>query len=393
MQKYFLGSKSLKKSTTVYQIQRKRENISKKNKIIQNKKPADNAPKKSSSTAAAATATPIPQSINSKVPVCEKPANPILPKKDTTQVSSVKKNGSGLIGNSITVYSTNAEKKATSNESNGSSLKGKHTSTISKELPLSGKTTTSSLVQKPGPSNPQGKATANNNSTISHDKPASKKLAEKPSGAIEVNPKFGVKSTSSVSSGISKGDNRMHSSGTTGASSGVKEVNAGVKEGKALVGKSTFVHVNNSEGTRLTVDPHKDGSALPTQPRQKAGWATNSSGKAALSNSSQGLIKPRTSSGEKLPSNSSKPSTSLGEKLLPNISKGVPPAEKSGSKNLVPMDLDEGEAVVSKKKSSAASEAQAKETKTVSHNAVVRTEETTHGSQKRKLATMGETST
>ena len=392
MQKYFLGSKSLKKSTAVYQIHRKRENISKKNKIIQNKKPVDNAPKKS--TAAAAAATPIPQSINSKkVPVGGKPDNPILPKKDTTQVSSVKKNGSGLIGNSITVDSTNAEKKATSSESNGSSLKEKHTSTISKEVPLSGKTATSSLVQKPGPSNPQGKATANNDSTISHDKPASKKPAEKPSGAIEVNPKFGEKSTSSVSSGISKGDNRMHSSGTTGASSGVKEVNAGVKESKALYGKSTLGCVNNPDGTRLTVDPYKDGHVLPMQPRQKAGWATNSSGKAALGNSSQGLIKPRTSSGEKPPSNSSKPSTSLSEKPFPNISKRVPPAEKSDSVNPVPMDLDEGEAVISEKKSSAASEAQAKEPKTVSQNAVVRTEETTHGSQKRKLATTGETST
>jgi len=422
----------LKKCTAEYQKQRKKEKISKQNQIIQNKKPVDNAPKKSSTAAAAAI---LPSPSREKFPVGGKSANQVLPRKDSTQVSSVKKNGSGLIGNSNTIDSANSEKKATSGKSNGPAIKGKHTSTISKEVSLSEKAGTSSLVQKTGLLNPQGKASANNISTISHHKPVSLKPVEKLSGINGVDSKLGEKSTSSISSG----DNRISSSGTAGASSGVKEVNAGVKEGKALGGKSTTNVVNE-----------KSAFTQPLKKVMGANKATKCSGKAALSNSSQGLIKPSTSSGEKplsnnpkpstssgekrlpnnpkpstssgekpLPnnpkpstssgekplSNSPKPSTSLGEKSLPNISKGVPPAEKAGSEEASPMDLDEGEDVVSEKKSSDATKAQAKavravtesedkkETKTVLNNSIVRTEETTDGSQKRKLATTGETST
>jgi len=108
MQKYFLGSKSLKKSALLYQIRCEKEEISKDNQISQKKDAAEKVPKESSAFTAAAT-TQISQPMNSPIiPAVVGLSNETLMQQGTTE-SSVEING--IIANSITVDLT---KKPTS---------------------------------------------------------------------------------------------------------------------------------------------------------------------------------------------------------------------------------------------------------------------------------------
>jgi len=179
MKKYFLGSKSLKTNTELYQTKYKKEEISNGKRNSQKKNTAEKVSKIAPKfPVTAAAATQISQSINSQTIIAGAGSrNEKSMEKNTTEEFSVKRNGPTV--NSITVI-----------------LKNKSTSLNSAEN-LLGINGVSPIVEKP----------------TSSSKP-------KPTSSPSVMENLTV-------------------NGLT--SSGAKEVDKGSKEGKTLGGKSTFV--------------------------------------------------------------------------------------------------------------------------------------------------------
>merc|ERR1712238_170951 len=181
MKEYFLGSKSLKQSATIYQkrLAKERKAASKERKQkIPEKKSADSSTGKSST--ATTTNTIARSSDLGENSSDENPIKKSLLGKDGTQVSSVEKAGSRVEGNSVTINSSSAETKTGSNKSNISSLDEKNDSTVSKvnEVPLTGKvdagktSVITSLVGKPIPKKPKQPVSATRSASDSVNNPA-----------------------------------------------------------------------------------------------------------------------------------------------------------------------------------------------------------------------------
>mmetsp|Transcript_23331 Transcript_23331/g.26148 ORF Transcript_23331/g.26148 Transcript_23331/m.26148 type:complete len:1373 (-) Transcript_23331:138-4256(-) len=181
MKEYFLGSKSLKQSATIYQkrLAKERKAASKERKQkIPEKKSADSSTGKSST--ATTTNTIARSSDLGENSSDENPIKKSLLGKDGTQVSSVEKAGSRVEGNSVTINSSSAETKTGSNKSNISSLDEKNDSTVSKvnEVPLMGKvdagktSVITSLVGKLIPKTPKQPVSATRSASDSFNNPA-----------------------------------------------------------------------------------------------------------------------------------------------------------------------------------------------------------------------------
>jgi len=187
MKEYFLGSRSLKQSVTIYQkrLAKDRKAASKERKQkIPEKKSADSSTGKS---ATATTTNNIARSSDSRENSSDKKSiNKSLLGKDGTQVSSVEKAGSRFKGNSVTINSSSAETKTASNKSNTSFLVEKNDSTVSKvnEVSVTGKvdagniSVSTSLVGKPLPNNSKQPVSAKCSASGSVNNPAfTEKLA------------------------------------------------------------------------------------------------------------------------------------------------------------------------------------------------------------------------
>jgi hypothetical protein len=351
MQKYFLGSKSLKQSTTLYQkrLANQRKSVSKEQKkqnTPEKRKLADNSSRNSS------TATIARSSDSKKNPLDGKLTNKSLVEKDSSKASSVEKTGSSSKGNSSAINSASLEKKTTINKPNCTSSDGKNASTVSKvkDVSLTGKADASispvaKPVAKPLPINSKQHVSANSSATGS----AKTAYTEKTSG-----------NANGVSSDLKKQPEQAASLGDK------KVVTSGEKSAIAVKEKST-----SGEQSKDAMDVEDSTKTNGKEDAMEIEDSTKTDGKTASTNSSDGHEKPGKSVGEKCVSNES------GSKEVPT------PAEKPGSD--LNKDSSEGKPF-DKPVDKPVDDKATAEDKTVQKT-------TTEDSQKRKFASMGETNT
>ncbi|MGK3736979.1 MAG: hypothetical protein ACI90V_003823 [Bacillariaceae sp.] len=380
MQKYFLGSKSLKQSTTLYQkrLANQRKSVSKEQKkqnTPEKRKLADNSSRNSS------TATIARSSDSKKNPLDGKLTNKSLVEKDSSKASSVEKTGSSSKGNSSAINSASLEKKTTINKPNCTSSDGKNASTVSKvkDVSLTGKADASispvaKPVAKPLSINSKQHVSANSSATGS----AKTAYTEKTSGNAN-----GVSSDlkKQPEQAASLGDKKVVTSGEKSAIA-VKEKSTSGEQSKDAMdvedstktnGKEDAMDVKDSTKTDGKVDA-MDVDSTKTNGKEDAMEiedSTKTDGKTASTNSSDGHEKPGKSVGEKSVSNES------GSKEVPT------PAEKPGSD--LNKDSSEGKPF-DKPVDKPVDDKATAEDKTVQKT-------TTEDSQKRKFASMGETNT
>ena len=373
MQKYFLGSKSLKQSTTQYQkrLANQRKSVSKeqrKQNTPEKTKPTDNSLRKSSTTTIARPSDSKKNTSDGKL------TNKSLVGKDSSKVFSLEKAGSSSMGNPATVNSASLEKKTIIHKPNGSSSDEKNAPTVSKvkEVSSTGKTDESiSLAAKPSSNKSKQPVSANSSApgfvkTASTEKPSGKTngvssdLKKQPEKAASLGDKKVV--TSGEKSTIIAAKEKSTSSEQSKDVMDVKDLTKtdekkdamDVKDSKKTVGKEDAMDVEDSTET----DRKEDAMEIEDS-------AKKDDGKTASTNSSDGHENPGKSVGEK-----SVPSES-GSTQDPTAKKPGSDLNKDSSEGKPVDKLVDGKATI--------------EEKTV--------QKTTEDSQKRKFASMGEIST